>query len=954
MTSPILSTKLYIPIVRQEFVSRPRMIKRLNEGLQHKLTLISAPAGFGKTALVSQWLQQFTKAEQKITPTSLPHHSPARMAWFSLDESDNDFTRFFTYFITALQQIKPQIGHITQELLQASPQPSPETVMTHLINEIADSPTEFVLILDDYHIINTPAIHEALTFLLDHLPSQLHLILTTRTDPPFPLARLRARGQITEIRTDDLRFSLAEATIFLSDIMDIQVSPEDISALETRTEGWIAGIQLAAIAIQSHLSKQGVDDASTFIKAFTGSHRYIFDYLTDEVLGQQEPYIQDFLLKTSILKRLSASLCDALLINEAQKSASDQTVDHPPLTQLHSPAQTILEMLETANLFIIPLDHKRAWYRYHHLFADLLHHRLRQLYPALEPDLHRRASQWYEAAGFLPEAIEHALSAQDYERAAALIEQIAYEMTSRFEVYTLGRWIESLPEELVFNYPRIVDPYAMVLSLTNRFEEYGRYLDKAQQAGLANQDSQAGQSILAQVTIQKCVQAFFFGDFNTALKRIQQAQEKLPTYNLSLNRWDLTSIQGYSTLQWVGDVATAQTALLEAVQIAKREANAVGITFCASFLTNFYIVQGELHQALTAAEMALTAATQPDGSYLPSAAYPQALLGRLYYEWNQPDRAADYLLAAVNPLQNITGLTTDPLDTTLSLALLKQAQGNGEDAMSLIAQAEQHFQNIPISDAFRGRLAAIKVRLYLAQGNVEAAQAWANDLILPTANATVTEAIRPINVFSYLVWVRVQLAQKDFERAMPILKRLHLWAKTLQLNSFVLETAMLQALALAAQNSVDLALLYLQEALTLAAPQGHKRLFIDEGEPMISLLHQAARKSRSSNYIQLLLAAFDSGPSSTKTSPASLTLPSVESPAEISDQFSPYPLIEPLTKREQELLHLLATGLTNQEIATKLYIALSTVKRHNINIYGKLGVRNRTKAVAKARKLNLI
>ncbi len=919
MVSPLLTTKLYIPQARSNLLARPGLIKRLSDGIDRKLTLISAPAGFGKTTLLSAWR---TASPDSNTP----------MAWVSLDEADNDLTRFWDYIIAALQTLRTGVGEDALALLHSPHPPHIEAVLTTLINGLTALEDRFVMVLDDYHVIDAQPIHSAIAFLLDHLPPQMHLVILTRADPPFSLSRLRGQNQMNEIRVDDLRLQAEEATEFLNQIMQLELSAAHIAALETRTEDWIAGLQMAA------LSMQGQEDPTDFIKRFSGSHRYIFDYLTDEALRQRGQETKDFLLQTAILSRLSASLCNAV---------TDR-----------NDSRDMIAQLEQANLFIFRLDDDRNWYRYHHLFAQFLLARLLRMMPITDvAELHRRASQWYEEAGFIVDAVEHALSAQDYERAAGLIEHVAYEMANRMEVFTLGRWIEALPEELLLNYPRIVHPYAMVLSLTNRFEEYGRYLETAEQAALANQHHEEAKTILGQVAVQKCIKAFLIGEFDEALELVRRAQQTLPTYGFTAERWELRSIHGYSTLQWLGDGQTSQADLSDSIRLAEVDNSVVGITFCSSFDANAYIAGGQLRQALAAAQRALQAATRPDGSYLPSATYPKAILGRLHYEWNQLDEAFEHLVPAVNPLQNVTGLTTDPLDTTLSIALLRQAQGDSAAAMALVTLAEEHFQRLPISEAFRSRLGAIKARIWLLQGNVDAARPWGSELKLPAAD----DVIRPINVYAYLTWARIQLAQDAFELVGPVLERLHKWAQTQSLRGFVIESAMLQALSQCAQGSVDTALTHLQEALTLAAPQGYIRLFVDEGEPMEALLVRMKAEQRRgrpklakgmSEYILTLLAAFSQAsstqPSAISPSPGTFSVPGP------SRRQAPQPLVEPLRPRELEVLQLMGEGFSNREIAQRLVIALGTTKRHAANIYGKLGVSSRTQAVARARELDLL
>jgi LuxR family maltose regulon positive regulatory protein len=461
---PLLQTKLYIPPIRPELVSRSRLIERLNAGLDRELTVISAPAGFGKTTLVSEWVDHLRSDGAKEDQIE------NRIAWLSLDESDSDPTRFLAYLIAALRTIEPRqqsAGNIGKGALSAlqSPQPPPaEVVLTTLINEIAAIPDRILLVLDDCHLIEAQPIYDALTFLLEHLPPQMHLVIATREDPHLSLARLRARGQLTELRATDLRFTSSEAAEFLNQVMGLDLSMEDIAALETRTEGWIAGLQLAAI------SMQGRKDASSLIKSFTGSHRFVLDYLIEEVLEQQSESIQSFLLQTAVLNRLTGPLCDAVRFGGARSPTGQDN------------GQATLEMLDHANLFMVPLDEERRWYRYHHLFADLLRQRLNQTQPEQLPILHRRASEWYEQNGFADEAIEHALRAEDFERAAYLIEEQADAVWGRGEHTKLRRWLAGLPVELIFSKPHLCVLHAWELFTSGQQDAAEGSLQAAEKA----------------------------------------------------------------------------------------------------------------------------------------------------------------------------------------------------------------------------------------------------------------------------------------------------------------------------------------------------------------------------------------------------------------------------------------------------------------------------------------
>ncbi|MEM7126210.1 MAG: LuxR C-terminal-related transcriptional regulator [Chloroflexota bacterium] len=974
MSTPLLQTKLFAPQHgATDIVIRPRLSRLLDRTFDCKLTLISAPAGFGKTTLVAAWLAELQSADSppsraQITqeahnPNQLPgnqrpiNHQPANhglhsndtvsciwlsCTWLSLDENDNELSRFLSYFVAAIQKSNPDVGEDAWLQLH-SPQPlQPNILLTSLINDVVNLPQQLVLVLDDYHLIHESAIHKAVTFWLEHGPPNAHIVMTTRVDPELPLALLRSRGQMNEIRIDDLRFTHEEIGQFLHTTMQIDLSQPNISALATRTEGWIAGLQMAG------LSMRGQDDITAFIENFTGSHRYIIDYLADEVLDQCQPKLRHFLLGTSILGRMCGPLCEAILnalrfFDDLADKATEAKLPSANTKGLYgnspnaaSYAQAILEEMEANNLFVIPLDNERRWYRYHHLFGDLLQHRLRREFPGVEKHLHHHASLWHEHSGDITEAVNHALAASNFQRAATLIEPIAHEMANKMQLFTLGRWIEALPNELLFQHPRIVHPYAMVLSLTSRYDEYGHYLQTAEQAALANPEQPESQTILGQVTIQKCIQSFFLGDFERALERVDQAHQRLPTYNFPTERWELASIRGYSLLQWHGNGATALADLLDAIRIAANDQGPVGSTFCNAFLSNTYLCLGQLHDAHRSALAGLDSATLPDGSLLPAAPYPQLLLARNCYERNELDKAMTYLAPITEQLENVTGLTTDPVDTTLTMAMMKQVQGDEADALTVIAEAEHFFRNAPISDAFRSRFGAIKARIHLMQGNLQAAKRWAEDQQMRPEKVL----LRPIHLFVMLTWVRIQLALAQYKAADALLTRCHQWAWQQELTGVVVECAMLQALSTYARDELEEALSFLEEALRLAAPQRYVRLFVDEGEPMQMLLKEAVARGIAVDYSLTLLAAFG--------------IPSRETSAWPAQPAGNAALVEPLSPRELEILQQIATGQTNQQIADELIIAVSTVKRHINNIYGKLHAQSRTHALARARELKLL
>lgn len=926
MEASLLQTKLYTPQTRPDLIPRPHLLERLNEGLQRKLILISAPAGFGKTTLLGAWINSIPEtsstdqATQHTSPTPYPSLPTPRFAWLSLDEGDNDPTRFLTYFITALQTLEASIGEAALAVLQASrPQPPlVESVLTTLINEITALSTQVVLILDDYHLIETSAIDQALTFLLDHLPAQMHLVIASRADPSLPLSRLRVRNQMTEIRADDLRFAPEEARVFLKLATGRDFSADDLAALEARTEGWIAGLQLAALSMQ-RLRRE--DDIPGFIAAFTGSHHYIVDYLVDEVISQQPEGTRDFLSQTSILSRLSGPLCDAVT------GGSD--------------GQARLEQLAEANLFLVPLDNERHWYRYHHLFADFLRARLHQNPPVhiLQvgtkggvAELHRRAAAWYEQHGFIAEAVKHLLSAGAFEQAVDLIERTARDLLIRGEHATVSGWIKALPEDLVRSRPRLC--LAQVWALTYvrdtagmaaRLQDVEDVLRPAGTTGLTKTEID---HLQGEVAAYRAVLTFWHNkDLVEAIDLCQQALDKLPENDLYL-RGMITFVLGVM-YRANDDLATASQALTEACTINRKAGNLILALDASANLAGLFEVQGKLRQAAETHRQAVQLATPQHGRPLPAACYGLVGLGKVYREWNELDKASQYLHQALD-LARQARFEHVVLDGTITLALVLQARGDWQTANETLEQAAQLAQGWNRARPIE-RVAVFKARLSLAQGRLEAAARWATESGLGIDDP-LSDWLEP----AHLILARVLLAQTKLAQALTLLARLRGAATSAGRTGSLIEILALQALAFNAQDDRAEAMTTLAEALTLAEPEGYIRLFVDEGQPMAGLLAQLPKN----HYRNKLLDAFDEAEEIIVT----LSPPHPHIPT----------LIEPLSERELEVLHLIATGMSNREIAQALIIAEGTVKKHTNNIFGKLGVRSRTQAVARATELNLL
>jgi LuxR family maltose regulon positive regulatory protein len=917
MVAPLLTTKLYIPPVRRDLVSRPRLIERLNEGLQrgHRLTLVSAPAGYGKTTLLSEW----------VATCGRP------VAWLALDSGDNDPARFLAYLIAALQKIEDSVGMGVLDRLQA-PQPPPvEELLTALINQIDGVSASFVLVLDDYHLITAQRIHEALAFLLDHPPQNMHLVVATRADPPWQFARLRGRGQLTELRLADLQFTQDEATVFLNQVMGLSLSADNIAALTSRTEGWIAGLQLAALAMQGTLSMQDRADLPGFVAALSGSQHHILDYLVEEVLRRQSESVQAFLLRTSILDRLTGSLCDALTL-EHEAGVGD--------------GQAMLNRLEHANLFVVPLDESHQWYRYHHLFADSLRVCLKQARPDRVPEYHSRASRWYAEHGYLTEAIEHALSANELDRAVRLIEQAAESTLMRSEFTTFLSWVEALPEEATRAHP-LLHVYRTGIQLMN-----GLPLHVAEahlQQAMAAEPSRA---VSAAVATFETLIAAYRGDTRQSVELSQRALALLAEDNLFLR----SLIAGFLgiTYLWSGDFATAASALGEAVRIGQQIGNFTITVLALCHLGELHIMRGQLREARAFYEQALEHARDSRGHRLPIAGVALVGMGYLLREWNDLEVARQRIVEGIELAARWE--ETGTFTGYISLALVEQALGDGEAARTAIHQARQvvmGFEGMEVAAIVAG---VYQARLWIQQGDYSAVIRWAGERRLEEriAAGELEKGSRSVPflyaALEYLAYAEARIAQGRPDEALAVLSPLLPVTETGGWTMFVIEALVLESLAFQALSDGPQAVRCLEEALSLAEPGGFVRTFVDRGAPMAALLkpilkaqqagRQTASASTTSDYVRRLLDAFDTAQ---ETKPEG-ALPRPSAPA----------LVEPLSKREAEVLRLLATDLTSAEMARELILSVNTVRSHIKNIYAKLDVHSRYEAIARATELNLL
>ena len=916
---PPLATKLHVPLPPAQLVRRPRLVERLQQAVKGPLTVIAAPAGFGKTTLLSTWLEV----------------ASLQAAWISLDQDDDDLTRFWYYVFTAIARVQPGCGTSALSSLQTSgPSPLPpiENILSGWINELAALPHQMALVLDDYHLISAQPIHRAVTFLVDHLPSQLHLVIATRADPPLPLARLRTRGHLTEIRAADLRFTSKEAAAFLVQVLGSTLSSEAISALEARTEGWIAGLQLAA------LSMQGRQDISGFVAAFTGSHRYIIDYLVEEVLARQPEPVQTFLLQTSILERLQGSLCEAVMGEPGGEGAGQAL------------GQAMLEQLEQANLFLTPLDDDRLWYRYHQLFAEALRHRLQRRQPAIVPGLHRRASAWYERHGLLRDAVHHALAAPDFEQAASLMEQEGNSLVRRGEIAALQRWVDALPKELVRSRVEISVWQGWLLFVSGQHDAAERHLEdlelrfainpaaaeRSAQQTLARGASSSAETF-GRITAIRASIALIRRDLPRTIALSHQALEYLPQDNMAraYAAWHLGKALWLS-----GDLDAASSALTAAVRIGWEVDHRHAVFLVTHDLAQLQITQGQLHLADRTYRQALQQALEHGG---PQPALGPAYVGRgnLEREWNHLDNAASLFQEAIKLCEQ-TGNTQAILQGTAGLAFTQQARGDAAGASTMMQQALQIAGRPDLSPSSGAHMEACQAWLALMQRDEAAAASWAQ-----RCGLSIDQPLNHLHEREYLTLVRVLIRQRQLDEAAKWLAKLVQLAEAQGRTGSLIEILMLQAEAWQASGEVNQARERLTRALSLAEPEGYLRLFVDEGEPIARLLvqmraHRVSGQPGHGGYREQLLALLGAVPDDVSRTAAEVLGPGIT------------PLAEPLSVRELEVLRLLVEGCSNREIADRLVIAVSTVKWYVNAIYGKLQVVSRTKAIARASDLNLL
>jgi len=887
----LLQSKLTAPVLRERLVPRSRLFARLEEDLlqeglfRRKLTLGAAPAGYGKTTLAAHWLQR----------VGVP------FAWLSLDEADNDLNRFGTYLMAALKPLG--LGEEAAAIIRAPRAVQAEEAFSILLNEAAASPRPFILALDDYHAIHSARIHQVVGFLLDHLPARMHLLVITREDPLLPVARLRARGQVLELRQDDLRFTRSEACEFLCRMMRLNLSAEDVAALDRRTEGWAAGLQLAGLAMQNLPARSGAD-LSDFIRAFEGSNRFVIDYLFAEVFQQQPQAVQDFFVKTAILERMCGPLCDAV--------------------RGESGSQAVLERLEQANLFLIPLDTTGEWYRYHQLFAEFLRHRLRAQAAVRAEALHQAASRWYAGRGLLPDAIMHALSAQDWEQAGELVERSTDAMLRRGDLVTLLGWYRRLPEALLRSRPAWCLGYAWPLLLTGQIDQAEALLQTAQ-PGIAEGSLEQGNFYALQAFLARTRDDHtgVIAASEKALALLAQGDPSVQivlAINLGIAYWH------------TGRLAETEQVMAGVEAEAAKTNNLHAALSAGFFRARTLAARGQLR----AAEPVIRQFIQ-QGGQIPIVALAHYDLCVLLTEWNRLEEAARHLEAGLAISARVGNQEYLSAGHVLR-ALLHLARGNPEQALVEAGEACELARAYVPSVRARGEL--LYVMAYLAMDSLDQAARWLEQIQASAGAAVDTD---PLYRFLHLARARLLLAQGRQAEAAALLDSAY---QAAQANGwgYGLVTA-LAVRALAAQT-VEEAAPFIDEALRLAEPEGYRRTFLDLGGGLVPLLRDAARRGAHAAYAGKLLTAFEAceGPAAEARS----------AEPEGAPVGAPMGVIEPLSSRELEVLRLAAAGLSNTEIARRLFIGAGTVKTHIHHICGKLCARNRTEAAMRARELRMV
>ncbi|GEM_PF-30366 len=933
---PLIKLKLFVPQLRNDLISRPHLINRLDQGSNCALTLISAPAGYGKTTLLAEWINKRLKEKRSI---------PCNVCWLSLDINDNDPTRFLTYLSAAFESVHPELGEETRNLLESSQPLQPTRPLSILINELQELHQSVILVLDDYQFINNPIIHEGIIFFLEHIPNNVHLVIATRSDPPLPLALLRGRNQLNELRAKDLRFTDEESALFLNNVFHLSLTTEQITKLDNRTEGWIAGLQMAAI------SMQGRGDIAQFIDIFSGNHRFILDYLTEEALNRQSFEIKAFLLQTSILERLCDPLCEAVIVQESKQELGS-TSPILEYSAYQGREKSILKELEQSNLFIIPLDDNRTWYRYHHLFSDLLRIRLEQTSPELIPTLHKRASNWFEANGWVEESINHAITAKDWQNACRLVSLHVQTYLDKGQMATVLKWLDHLPQEEVFKYPKLCVQIAEIDSQAGLIDHVDPLLDKAEEI-IASAYETVGEANAAQflnlsqeeltvsrsmIEILRGLKSICVGDPDGALHHTQKALKEIPEMALK-ERAVLLWVEGWANRN-LGNLHHAIELLTKATEFAVKSGAILRDIWSDLAITTRLV--GKLPKSVDIFAQSTQVAKGHGSQDQGNLSRGEAFLSLILFEQNKLELAAVHANQAIAytrwwPSYNIIATAYT------SLAQILLAQGDHEGCLQAIEKAEQARKNRLMTPYVHTLVDLTWVSYWLSQGDWEKIDQWSINLTkqlnsLQKEEKAIDEYLEMQLIMLVRVWMEKTKIDKQTERYDTCLSVLSLIEGSSQntgrINSLV-EILLLKECVHYSQGKVSDARKGIDNCLEFAEEGEYVRIFLKTGELAYNLISDYLQQSRSNHkeYALKLIKEFKYQSTSDSIQKG---------------------LIEPITSREMEVLRYLAMGFTNQEIAQILVLSEGTVKFHVHHILDKLQVKNRTQAIAKARELRLV
>jgi LuxR family maltose regulon positive regulatory protein len=927
---PLLQTKISVPLLPAEFVHRHRLTERIGQGVKGLLTLISAPAGFGKTNLLIEWA-----AETK---------SP--IAWLTIDEEDNDPSRFLSYLIGAIQAVNPGLGEEALDFIQSTKGRGLETGVTLLLNEISVLRKNLILALDEFQVLESETIIQGFNYLLKHCPRNLHLIIATRKEPAFDLASLRVKGRVVELGADELRFNHEEIDMFLHEVTGMQFSPGTIDALEQNTDGWITGLQMAAISMRHRADSAGLPFH------LQGDSHYLVDFLAKEVLDRQPEEIRQFLLKSSVLDQFNGSLCEAVINPESQPGYG----------------AVMLDQLEHANLFIVALDEKHEWFRYHHLFGDFLRHVLAESHPAEISLMKKRAALWLETQSNLEEAIKYALDAGDDEWTADLIERNVETMIKTGEIFSLTHWIGALPNEIIQQHPRISLTYAWGLITSYQLDTANYWLDALQQK-LDHDKKMTGKdqeeaglwNMYGGLAVCRSTLAILNGDAEQAAQFSTEAANYLQQENPFIG--SLLSLENSWYFIVAGDTSKAIESLRKTVRIARQANNLLVMIVATCQLAQMQALQGQLSKALVTLQKVQFMASKPDGSIHPLAGIADLGFGEILLERDVLDKAEEYLARGWRVAKSLWSISS--LDSMVSLARLLQIKGDTSGSQLIIEEASQMALGTESSQWDDAMVSAIAARLALQRNDLPAATQWWKKGHFPGFMEKIPLEDYPYHIFEYLqlTQVRCLLAtsreaadRRQLQWALELLEPLLRTAKRFKRVTSQIEILLLQSLAQNNLGNVDRATEILLSALALGEPEDYRRIFLDEGQLLAHILTRCQTIQQdaigvlpSYGYIESLLDALQPNKQADQIHPRIARQPIQPAITQTGSG-----LALSLSAREMEVLSLIAEGKSNQEISAQLYLALNTVKRHAYNIYTKLEVKKRTQAVSRARQLGLI